>query len=200
MTVAERYRSKSISLGVSVATVADFIDSWENLHDLAVAAGDLKDVQRPWMVKAILAMVPPGGTLCEIGAGQPLVAGVLSNLGYRCTIVDPYDGSGNGPTDLMRFAADRPDVRFVPARFGPDLTELAGEQFDAIYSISVLEHLDRGAIREVVEGCRRHLRPGGIGIPVDEVKNVMQPWASTADDAGKRNRRVRWRTSADICE
>lgn len=161
MSAAERYRSRPIPTGISVATVRDFVDSFEHLHDLAVAAGDLKDVQRPWMVKAVLATVPPGGSICEIGAGEPLVAGRLADLGYRCTIVDPYDGSGNGPTDLARFAASRPAVRFVPDRFGPGLPELEGVRFDAICSISVLEHLGREAIREVVEGCRLHLRPGG---------------------------------------
>ena len=64
------------------------------------ANGDLKDVQRPWVLKAIVGAVPPGSRLLEIGAGEPLVAELLARLGYDVTVVDPYDGRDRGPTDL----------------------------------------------------------------------------------------------------
>src|SRR5215207_9248405 len=56
------------------ATVKDYVDSFEHINPLACAQGDLKDVQRPWTFKAILASIPRGGRLLEIGAGQPFVA------------------------------------------------------------------------------------------------------------------------------
>src|SRR5207248_6507130 len=61
-----------------LATVKDFVDSHEYLRPLATVQGDLKDVQRPWAVKAILANVPRGGRVLEIGAGQPFVADLLA--------------------------------------------------------------------------------------------------------------------------
>ena len=85
-------------------------------------SADMKNLQRCWMVKAILGNVPRGGRLLEIGAGEPLVAGMLSRLGYEVTVVDPYDGSGNGPREysLLHRRLPRPRLRPrpVPARAG----------------------------------------------------------------------------------
>ena len=99
----------------------DFCDSVDHLHPLATANGDLKDCQRPWVFKAILAKVAYGGRLLEIGGGEPLVADLLNRLGYQVWVVDPYDGSGNGPQDFERFRADCPGLKFVrvPVRRSP---------------------------------------------------------------------------------
>ena len=80
----------------------------------------MKDLQRCWMVKAILGNVERGSRMLEIGAGEPLVAGMLSRLGYDVTVVDPYDGSGNGPREFARFTAAYPDVDFVRDQFPPE--------------------------------------------------------------------------------
>ncbi len=155
------YCSKPVNKGISVATVADFVDSFENIHDLAVAAGDLKDVQRPWTLKTILGTVPPGSSVCEIGAGEPIVADMLSQLGYKVTIVDPYDGSGNGPTALQYYMEKYPHIRILNQHFNQDLPDVKEGAFDAIYSISVLEHLNNDALTEVVAGMNKFLKTGG---------------------------------------
>jgi hypothetical protein len=72
-TLIARYKGMRVPT-LGVATVRDFCDSWDNLHPLASISGDLKDVQRPWIIKAVLASVPIGSKLCEIGAGEPFVA------------------------------------------------------------------------------------------------------------------------------
>ena len=160
-SILGRYAGRPVASGISVATVRDFVDSYDNLHELATACGDLKDVQRPWMLKAILGTLPPGASVCEIGAGEPLVANALTQLGYRVTVVDPYDGSGNGPTALKHFRATYPQLRIINQHFSPTLTDLTPGEFDAVYSISVLEHLDDAALNSVVAGSRRFLREGG---------------------------------------
>jgi hypothetical protein len=71
-------------------------------------------------VKAALGLLPVGSRLLEIGAGQPLVAAFLAELGYDVTIIDPYDGSGGGPTDYQLFVQLYPNVsRPPPARPAP---------------------------------------------------------------------------------
>ena len=160
----DHYARRPVTTGLSVATVGDFSDSLEHLRDLATAAGDLKDVQRPWMLKTLLGLVPPGSRVCEIGAGEPLVAGALATLGYRVTIVDPYDGSGNGPTCVERFRDAWPGLRIVQSRFGSEVPGLVPGEFDAVYSISVLEHLDESGLAAVAAGIRRLLRPGGRSV------------------------------------
>jgi hypothetical protein len=162
-TIIARYKGMDAPT-LGVATVRDFCDSWDNLHPFASVSGDLKDVQRPWMIKAVLASVPVGGKLCEIGAGEPLVADFLVKCGYELTTVDPYDGSGHGPTNFETFAASYPNIRFVRAQFGREITSLTDQYFDAIYSISVLEHVPRSEVDSVCQGIKRYCKLDGITI------------------------------------
>ena len=152
------------------ATVEDFVDSYEHLRPLATAQGDLKDAQRPWAVKAVLSNVPRGGRVLEIGAGQPFVADVLARCGYDVWVVDPYDGSGNGPVEFERFRSESPAVTFVRDEFSDRLEAIAPSTFDCVYSISVLEHIDENGLDGVVAGMRRAMKPTGMSIhAVDHV-------------------------------
>ena len=67
----------------SYATVRDYCESVDELPQIAALDGDLKNVQRPWAVKAILGAVPPPARLLEIGGGEPIVSGFLTELGAR---------------------------------------------------------------------------------------------------------------------
>jgi len=158
-----KYKGMSVSK-IAVATVRDFCDSWDNMRPMASISHDLKDVQRPWMIKALLASVPIGSKLCEIGAGEPFVADFLSRCGYEITVVDPYDGRGRGPTEFGAFSVNYPNIRFVRANFGSETPSLADRYFDAIYSISVLEHVPRGNIVSLCQGIKRYCKIGGTSI------------------------------------
>jgi hypothetical protein len=131
--------------------VADLADSRARLGWLAGTSFDMKSLQRCWALKRILAAVDPPGPLLEIGAGEPFVAAALARLGYRVTIVDPYDGTGTGPTQLEEFRRRHPELTFVrdtyPSR------QVADPQA-AVYSISVLEHLPESAALEVARAAR----------------------------------------------
>jgi 2-polyprenyl-3-methyl-5-hydroxy-6-metoxy-1,4-benzoquinol methylase len=152
------------------ATVRDFADSLDHLGYLARAQGDLKDVQRPWALKAILGRVPRGSRLLEIGAGQPYVADILSHLGYEVWLVDPYDGSGNGPLEFDYFQRVCPRIRFVREMYSDELAGIPDQAFDCIYSISVLEHIDHPGLAAVARGVSRHLSTDGCSIhAVDHV-------------------------------
>jgi SAM-dependent methyltransferase len=146
---------------LSYGTVRDYCDSCDNLTQLSVLQHDLKDLQRPWTVKVALKLMKPGSRLLEIGAGPPLVAAMLADLGYDLTIVDPYDGSAGGPTEFQTFAQCYPKIRFVRNRFRLDLPQLEGELFDGIFSISVLEHVPEPELQAVFAAIATHLRPGG---------------------------------------
>jgi hypothetical protein len=144
---------------LSYGTVRDYVDSAERLPTLATASRDLKDVQRPWAVKAILGSVEPGSQLLEIGAGEPVVAELLARLGYDVAVVDPYDGRDRGPADVDAVRAAAPHVRVVQGLFPRDLPEDA--RFDCIYSISVLEHLPTEALDRLGEDIGSFARSGG---------------------------------------
>jgi hypothetical protein len=114
---------------------------------------DLKDLQRCWMLKAIFGRVPVGSRILEIGAGEPIVADILSRAGYDVTVVDPYDGSGNGPMQAAQFTLQYPNIRFHVGTFNNE-TPLIGH-WDCFYSISVLEHIAIDELKRVFAGMKK---------------------------------------------
>lgn len=145
-------------------TVRDYCDSVDHIPIVSRRQRDLKDLQRPWMIKAILGLCHPGARLLEIGGGEPLSAQILSELGYKVTIVDPYDGSGNGPSDFYRFRTDFPAIRFFRSRLTAASVGLQPSSFDCIFSISVLEHIPEPDLAALFSGIRKFLRPGALSI------------------------------------
>ncbi len=177
----ELYEGRFEVAPISYATVRDYAASTETMAGLATATADMKNAQRCWMVKAVLGSVPAGGRLLEIGAGEPLVAGLLSRLGYEVTVVDPYDGSGNGPLEYDWFKALYPDLRFVRDRFPP--RQPIAASYDAVYSISVLEHVPQPAIEELVERASSLVAERG-GCSIHAVDHVLAGWGADAHRDG----------------
>jgi hypothetical protein len=175
--IAERYRGRYVLPPISYGTVRDFADSADHLEGLAGANGDMKDLQRCWMLKSVLGNVEPGGRILEIGAGEPLLAGLLSRLSYEVTVVDPYDGSGNGPRSYEEFRRLYPDLEFVRDRFPPEAGINPG--FAAIYSVSVLEHLPISSVDGVMGAIDELLNPES-GSSIHAIDHVFAGWGSDA--------------------
>jgi SAM-dependent methyltransferase len=162
-SLAQRYAGYQVP-ELGYATVRDFCDGVDWLGVLCGHNGDLKDAQRPWMVKAVLANVPPRGTVIEIGGGVPLVAGALADLGYHVTLVDPYEGDGNGPIEYEQYVRQFPHVSIVKDYFGPNLAGFGPGSVDAVVSVSVLEHVPTDLLAPLFGHIRLLLRPGGHSI------------------------------------
>jgi hypothetical protein len=161
---ANRYSDYPVA-PLSYGTVRDFCDSFDNLWALATANGDLKDLQRPWVFKAILSRIgASGGRLLEIGAGEPLVADLLRRGEHEVWVVDPYDGSGNGPREFERFRRSYRDIGFIRDCFTESVPGLEPASFDCIYSVSVLEHVPAEELLRVVLGMQRFLKKDGVSI------------------------------------
>lgn len=173
--LVDRYQGSFPLPSASYGTVEDFADSVDNMPGLAGANFDMKDLQRCWMIKAILGNVPPGSRLLEIGAGEPLVAGALSRIGYDVTVVDAYDGSGNGPREFETFRTAYPDLTFVREHFPPQTP--VGDDFAAIYSISVLEHVPLDVIDSVTDRSRELLAKQQ-GVSIHAVDHVLAGWGA----------------------
>ncbi len=178
--LAERLRSlwqgREI-LPISHATVREFSEYADECPVLFGGCGDLKDAQRPWAVKAILATVPVGGSLVEIGGGQPTVAQALVELGYKVTVVDPYDGTGNGPVEYEAYRAAYPDVSLVRTLFTAS-SPFDCASLDAVYSVSVIEHVPLPALEGLFAAMRKFLKPGGLSIHCIDV--VLRGWLTEA--------------------
>jgi uncharacterized UPF0146 family protein len=172
--IEERYRGSFAVEPLSHGTVRDLADSRDHFAGLARASGDMKDLQRCWTVKAVLGKVERGGRLVEIGAGEPLVADLLTRLGHQVTVIDPYDGSGNGPLEFERFRREYPDVGFVRERFPP--SEGLPSEIACVYSVSVLEHIPHERIGAVIDAVRDALAPGGCSIHA--IDHVLAGWGA----------------------
>lgn len=167
--IIERYADNNIP-NLSYATVKDFCDSADFLPQIVRLESSLKDVQRPWMIKAVLGTVPVGAKILEIGGGEPIVSGFLQSLGYEVTLIDPYDGSGNGPKEYQHFKNTYPQVRILRQYFEKNIPVLAGESFDCIFSVSVLEHIPTENLKNLFDGIKQFLRLGGHSIHcIDDV-------------------------------
>ena len=173
--LVERYGDNFTLPSLSYGTVRDLADSSANLDGLVEASFDMKNLQRCWMLKAILGIVEPGVRLLEIGAGEPLVAGVLSRLGYEVTVVDPYDGSGNGPREYEQFRRGYPDLTFIRDQFGTS-TPVDGE-FACVYSISVLEHVPNDQVPDVLRAAEELLVPSA-GSSIHAIDHVVAGWGA----------------------
>jgi len=172
--VTDRYRGRFDLPPLSYGTVRDYADSRDLLPGLAAANADMKDMQRCWALKAVVGNVEPGGRVVEIGAGEPLVAGALSRLGYDVVVVDPYDGSGNGPLEYRAFRRAYPELTFVRDTFPPSHGLEGG--CSAVYSISVLEHVPVESIEAVVSAARERVAPDGCCIHA--IDHVVRGWGA----------------------
>ena len=172
--IVSRFSGRGPGIGESYATVRDYCESLDELPQITPLDGDLKNVQRPWAVKAILANKPPPARLLEIGGGVPIVSGFLSELGYDVTLVDPYEGfanaiiesttSGVDPTDYQRYVDQFPHVKIVRDYFRPGLPGVPARSFDAIFSLSVLEHIPPDSLSLCFDAIAEFLRPTGWSI------------------------------------
>jgi hypothetical protein len=172
----DRYRGVFEVEPLSYGTVRDLADSLDNLSGLARANGDMKDLQRCWVLKAVLGTVEQGAHLVEIGAGEPLMADLLTRLGHRVTVIDPYDGSGQGPREFERFRTAYPDVEFIRERFPPSVALPA--DVACVYSVSVLEHIPAEQIGAVVDAAKELVAPDGCSIHA--IDHVIAGWGAEA--------------------
>jgi hypothetical protein len=86
-----------------------------------------------------------------------------SNALGQSKLVDPYDGFNHAPTDYQRYVELFPHVKIVQEYFRPGMSALAPASFDAIFSVSVLEHLS-STLAECFEAIAEFLSPGGASI------------------------------------
>jgi SAM-dependent methyltransferase len=102
----------------------------------------------------ILGLLPPGGTVLELGCGSGLLTKHLVGAGYRVIATD----ASPAMLDLARRAVPRAEVRRLV------LPDDEFPQVDAIVGVGhCLNYLaDAGAVRRALSAAAAALRPGGV--------------------------------------
>jgi hypothetical protein len=144
--------------------VSEYTKYFETYPNLIGPKGDLKDVQRPWVLEKTNELVPIGRVI-DLGGAACELAGVLM-LTHDVTVVDPYDGSGNGPRNPEPFRRKYPLLKIVQGSLD---SQTSLRDFDAVVSTSVVEHIPVERHRETVGGIAAALRIGGYSIHAIDV-------------------------------
>lgn len=147
-------------VSVSVPKIVDYIRYARNFPNLISEKGDVKDVQRPWVVETIRDLLPQGSRVLDLGGSACEVAGFLKSH-CSVTVVDPYDGSGNGPTNPNVYRKRHPEIEVIQGYVDRNLKVPIQ---DCVYSVSVVEHIEPPFHAETVSAISSVLRPGGFSI------------------------------------
>ncbi|WP_439693033.1 GNAT family N-acetyltransferase [Curtobacterium sp. SP.BCo] len=122
----------------------------------ADAYAERTDDHRAGLVDDLLALVPAGAHVLELGSGPGRDALALEAAGL---VVMRTDGA-RAFVDALRAAGH--DARVLDLRdddFRPDADPAP---YDAVFANAVLLHVDREALPAVVDRARRAVRPGGV--------------------------------------
>jgi SAM-dependent methyltransferase len=104
----------------------------------------------PWALER--AKLAPGSRVLDVGCGDSIFPVFLAFLGHRVTAVD------------LEFTTNLGRLHGVPTTYlRADLAALpvGDEHFDAVFCISVIEHLAEPRIPGAIQELRRVLKPGG---------------------------------------
>jgi SAM-dependent methyltransferase len=102
--------------------------------------------------------------LAEIGGGDSRVLSMLAKQN-TCYNIEEFQGEGAGPKKEVRI----PGVTNIKAKIGRFSESIKHEQFDAIFSISVVEHVVDKELVDFFRDCHRILKPSGLMIHLIDV-------------------------------
>lgn len=95
--------------------------------------------------------------IAEVGGGD---SRLLHNLSSRnkCTNIEKFEGADGGPSDEIIIE----NVRNVHAFLGEHSDQIRPNEFDILYSISVVEHVPSETLDSFLSDGLRCLKPGGL--------------------------------------
>lgn len=147
---------------IPYATVREYNLLREELPELTPIGTDLKDFQRPWVVKKILESYSTGKIL-EIGADRCELADYLQKKGFEVWVIDVYDNFGGGTARFEEVKRKFPKLNICRGFFHENKV-IPTNYFDVVYSCSVLEHVPFEYIQPTIERIYSCLKIGGFSI------------------------------------
>lgn len=125
----------------------------------------IRAVEYPWILERLLEL-ETGSEIIDIGSGISPLPIILSDKGYYVNCVDnhsnirTYDKQSEwnewGFLDYSQISSNLKSFNIDILKFRP------GKRVDAIYSVSVLEHMPRSIWEQTLKRTAKWLRPGGV--------------------------------------
>ena len=113
-----------------------------------------------------------GLAIAEIGGGDSRVLPLLTAQN-KCFNIEPFEGADNGPSAEVRFDG----VENIRTRIGASGDTIDDAQFDLLFSISVVEHIEDDQFETFFDDCVRILKPGGKMIHAIDMYVAQDPSA-----------------------
>ena len=134
--------------------------AWDDGHEVEIGrtqAFSIKSMQDLAVYSFLRGSV--GRKIAEAGGGK---SRVLQNLGKsnECFNLDKFQGTDGGPDKEVHIPGVK-NVKTYLSEFSP---ELEAGTFDAVFSISVVEHVLDARLRAFAEDGARLLKPGGLWV------------------------------------
>ncbi|MEM8772036.1 MAG: class I SAM-dependent methyltransferase [Pseudomonadota bacterium] len=131
-----------------------------------------------------------GASIAEIGGGDSRLIRKLARKN-QCVNVEKFQGADNGPDRPVRIRG----VKTVEAFLGEFSERLQKDQFDAVFSVSVVEHVATDKLDAFFEDGMRILKSGGLwahaidmyvgSAPTPANRKRLEVFQRWADFAGK---------------
>ena len=130
--------------------------------------------------------------ILEAGGGN---SRVLPRLDNSCELwnADKFEGDGNGPVAIV----EDPRIKIVKTFVGEFSDELPDGKFDAIFSVSVVEHIPGEALAAFIDDSIRLLKVGGVAV---HAVDLAIGDAAMQDRPQFRNQYARIRMYKDLVE
>jgi len=115
-----------------------------------------------------------GKRIAEVGAGNSRVLPALAKAN-SCVTIEKFEGQGGGPTE-QQVIDGVPNVSAFLGEMSPNLED---SSFDAVFSISVVEHVDDEGLIDFHADQLRILKPGGLFLHAIDIYVEDEPQAGS---------------------
>ncbi len=95
--------------------------------------------------------------IAEIGGGNSRILERMA-INNRCANIEKFEGKALGPAGEIKLN----NVRNINCYVGDFDTQILDSQFDVIFSISVVEHIETNRLEAFFSDSLRILKPGGV--------------------------------------
>ncbi|MFT5422816.1 MAG: hypothetical protein ACI89L_000585 [Phycisphaerales bacterium] len=182
----------SIQTRFSVGTTTDLLEGLRFAHEHSIEMPE-----RHWGLKLL------GYAVCARLLHDPRFARLLeAGVGFGDEMYRAFDGTGGDrelwtidneafytPEQVQRGRAARANCTNVDGLLGEFCAELPADHFDAVFSISALEHAPMETVRAICEDTFRVTAPGGVSVHTldfafDTIPARIEPWLSELQRAG----------------